>query len=131
MDNTHTEHNQQSTEDIKHTEKKPQTCLHNCKMNTGYTHCKRYVQPNNKIQNYRSTQQVHRALCSLFQPDTDGARVSKCGQLSQQTRGLDPILFQCWSSAVGVGPILKQHWVKSSRLLGSTQVSSTPTPPPP
>ena len=50
-------------------------------------------------------------------------RVSKCGQLSQQTRRLDPMLFQCWSSAVGGGPILKQHWVKCSRLLGSTQVS--------
>ena len=61
--------------------------------------------------------------CSLFQPDTDGTRVSKCGQLSQQTRRLDPMLFQCWSSAVGGGPILKQHLVKSSRLLGSTQVS--------
>ena len=47
----------------------------------------------------------------------------KCGQLSQQTRRLDPMLFQCWSSAVGGGLILKQHWVKSSRLLGSTQVS--------
>ena len=33
------------------------------------------------------------------------------------------MLFQCWSRAVGGGPILKQHWVKSSRLLGSTQVS--------
>ena len=66
---------------------------------------------------------LHRALCSLFQPDTDGTRVSKCGQLSQQTRRLDPMLFQCWSSAVGGGPIVKQHWVKSSRLLGSTQVS--------
>ena len=73
---------------------------------------------------------LHRALCSLFQPDTDGTRVSKCGQLSQQTRRLDLMLFQCWSSAVGGGPILKQHWVKSSRLLGSTQVSA-PTPPPP
>ena len=66
---------------------------------------------------------LHRALCSLFQPDTDGTRVSKCGQLSQQTRRLDPMLFQCWSSAIGGGPILKQHWVKSSRLLGCTQVS--------
>ena len=56
-----------------------------------------------------------RALCCLFRP--------KCGQLSQQTRRLDPMLFQCWSSAVGGGPILKQHWVKCSRLLGSTQVS--------
>ena len=42
-------------------------------------------------------------------PDTDGTRVSKCGQLSQKTRRLDPMLFQCWSSAVGGGPILKQH----------------------
>ena len=50
-------------------------------------------------------------------------RVSKCGQLSQQTRRLDPMLFQSWSSAVGGGPILKQHWVKSSCLLGFTQVS--------
>ena len=66
---------------------------------------------------------VHRALCCLFRPDTDGTRVSKRGQLSQQTRRLDPMLFQCWSSAVGDGPILKQHWVKCSRLLGSTQVS--------
>ena len=65
---------------------------------------------------------LHRALCSLFQPDTDGTRVSKCGQVSQQTRRLDPMLFQSWSSAVGGGPILKQHWVKSSRLLGFTQV---------
>ena len=37
--------------------------------------------------------------------------------LTQQTRRLDPMLFQCWSSAVGGGPILKQHWVKCSRLL--------------
>ena len=66
---------------------------------------------------------LHRALCCLFRPDTDGTRVSKCGQLSQQTRRLYPMLFQCWSSAVGGGPILKQHWVKCSRLLGSTQVS--------
>ena len=32
MDNTHTEHNQQSTEDTEHAEKKPQTSLHNCKI---------------------------------------------------------------------------------------------------
>ena len=74
---------------------------------------------------------VHRALCSLFQPDTDDTRVSKCRQLSQETRGLDPMLFQCWPSDVGGGPILKQHWVKSSCLLGSTQVSVYTHPPPP
>ena len=56
---------------------------------------------------------LHRALCSLFQPDTDGWRVSKCRQLSQQTRRLDPMLFQCWSSAVGGGQILKQYWLNS------------------
>ena len=39
----------------------------------------------------------------MFQPDTDGTRVSKCRQLSQETRGLDPMLFQYWSSAVGGG----------------------------
>ena len=66
---------------------------------------------------------LHRSLCSLFQPDTDGPRVSKRRQLSQQTRGLYPMLFQCWSSAVGGGSILKQHWVKSSCWLSSTQVS--------
>ena len=31
-DNTHTEHNQQSTEDTKHAEKGPQTSLKNCKI---------------------------------------------------------------------------------------------------
>ena len=66
---------------------------------------------------------VHRSLCSLFQPDTDGPRVSKRRQLSQQTRGLDPILFQCWSRDVGSGSILKRHRVKSSCWLSSAQVS--------
>ena len=45
---------------------------------------------------------LHRALCSLFQPDTDGTCVSKCRQLSQETRGLDPMLFQ-YSRAIGGG----------------------------
>ena len=30
-------------------------------------------------------------------------RVSKCRQFFLQRRGLDPMLFQCWSSAVGSG----------------------------
>ena len=38
--------------------------------------------------------------------------------LAQQTRGLDLMLFQCWTSAVGGGPTMKQHWVISSCLLG-------------
>ena len=32
MENTHTEHKQQNTEDTKHVEKKPQTSLYNCKI---------------------------------------------------------------------------------------------------
>ena len=46
---------------------------------------------------------LHRALCSLFQPDTDGTRVSKCGQLSQQTRGLDPMFFNVGPAPLAVG----------------------------
>ena len=37
---------------------------------------------------------LHRALCSLFQPDTDVTRASKCRQFSLQRRVLDPISFQ-------------------------------------
>ena len=33
-------------------------------------------------------------------------------------RGFDPMLFQYWPTANGAGPPLKQHWVKSSCLLG-------------
>ena len=91
------------------------------------TYCTRYldltVYKFQIFQSFPPLTGIHRALCDLFQPDTDGTRVAKCGQLSQQTRRLDPMLFQCWSSAVGGGPILKQHCVKSSRLLCSTQVS--------
>ena len=79
--------------------------------------------PNSSVKGSGANHYLHRALCNLLQPDTDGTRVSKCRQLSQETRGLNPMLFQYWSSAVVGGPILKQHWVKSSRLLGSTQVS--------
>ena len=39
-----------------------------------------------------------------------------CG--AQQTRAFDPMLFQYWPTANGAGPILKQHWVESSCLLG-------------
>ena len=42
---------------------------------------------------------------------------------SPANRGFDPMLFQYWPPTHGPGPILKQHWVKSSCLLGSTQVS--------
>ena len=86
-----------------------------------YTSPSRYHPP--QVTHVHATYNIYRALCCLFRPDTDGTRVSKCGQFSQQTRRLDPMLFQCWSSAVGGGPILKQHWVKCSRLLGSSQVS--------
>ena len=92
-----------------------------CIVFAGHEYACKYFK--DKVQFWVSYIHLHRALCCLFRPDTDGTRVSKCGQLSQQTRRLDQMLFQCWSSAVGGGPILKQHWVKCSRLLGSTQVS--------
>ena len=41
------------------------------------------------------------------------------------------MLFQCWSSADGGGPILKQHWFKSSRLLGSMHTGVVYTHPSP
>ena len=33
---------------------------------------------------------------------------------TQQTRGIHPILFQCWSTVFDAGPTLKQHRVNSS-----------------
>ena len=38
-----------------------------------------------------------------------------CG--AQQTPGFDPMLFQYWPPTHGLGPILKQHCVKSSCFL--------------
>ena len=39
--------------------------------------------------------------------------------LFQQTRGIHPMLFQCWASVEDGGPSLKQHWVNSPYLQGS------------
>ena len=36
----------------------------------------------------------------------------------QQTRDIDPMLVQCWSTVYDAGPTLGQHWVDVSRLLG-------------
>ena len=38
---------------------------------------------------------------------------------SQQTRGIHPILFQCWHTVFDAGPTLKQHWVNVPCLLAS------------
>ena len=37
---------------------------------------------------------------------------------SQQTRHVNPMLVECWASVLDVGPILQQHWVDISCLLG-------------
>ena len=37
---------------------------------------------------------------------------------SQQTRGIQPKLFQCWASVEDAGPTLKQHMVNVPCLLG-------------
>ena len=38
--------------------------------------------------------------------------------LSQQTRGIHPILFYCWASVEYAGPTLKQNWVNAFFLGG-------------
>ena len=49
----------------------------------------------------------YRALCSLFQPDTDGTRVSKCRQLSLRKH---ENLTQCCFN-IGPGPLVGvQYW---------------------
>ena len=35
----------------------------------------------------------------------------------KQTRGIDPILVQCWATVYDDGPTLNQYWVNASRLL--------------
>ena len=30
---------------------------------------------------------------------------------TQKTRGIDPMLFQCWPAVIDAGPTFKQHWV--------------------
>ena len=32
------------------------------------------------------------------------------GSPTQQTRGIHPMLFQCWASVEDGGPTLKRHW---------------------
>ena len=41
-------------------------------------------------------------------------------QSSHQTRGIHPMLIQCWASVEDGGPTLKQHWVNAPCLLGPT-----------
>ena len=50
-------------------------------------------------------------LCRTDEPD---------GPLSQQTRGIHPMLLQCWASVEDGGPTLKQHWVNAPCLLGAS-----------
>ena len=40
---------------------------------------------------------------------------------TQLTRGIRPMLFQCWASVEDGGPTLKQHWANASCLLGTAQ----------
>ena len=72
---------------------------------------------------------VHRALCSLFHPDTDGTRVSKCRQLPQQTRRPNGVsmLAQCRWRWANIETVLGQILAFAGLHTGV----STPTPPPP
>ena len=49
---------------------------------------------------------VHRALCSLFQPDTDGTRVSKCRQLFIETALGQILVFAGLHTGVSLHPPL-------------------------
>ena len=40
------------------------------------------------------------------------------GSHSQQTRGIHPMMFQCWHTVFDAGPTLKQNWVNAPCLLG-------------
>ena len=42
----------------------------------------------------------------------------KLGNQIQQTRAVDPMLFECWASLADGGPTLKQHKVNVSCLMG-------------
>ena len=43
----------------------------------------------------------------------------KCSLIiSQQTRDIHPLLYQCWPTVFDAGPTLKQHWVNVPCLLG-------------
>ena len=44
--------------------------------------------------------------------------VERFSEHSQQTRGIEPILFYCWASVVDGGPTVKQHRLNASCLLG-------------
>ena len=47
----------------------------------------------------------------------DPAVAQQVVSVSQQTRGIQPMLIQCWSSVFDAGPTLKQHWLNASCLL--------------
>ena len=38
---------------------------------------------------------------------------------TQQTRDIEPLLVQCWSTVYDAGPTLNQQWLNVSCLLGS------------
>ena len=44
--------------------------------------------------------------------------------ISQQTRGIHPMPFQCWPIVFDACPTLKQHWVNAPCLLGYRLMSS-------
>ena len=46
------------------------------------------------------------------------ASQSGCQQSGQQTRDIQPMLYQCWSTVYDAGPTLVHHWVDVSCLLG-------------
>ena len=55
-------------------------------------------------------------------PQCSVLRSGTVSQVTQQTRNIHPLLFQCWASVEDGGPTLKQHWVNAPSLLGKITV---------
>ena len=49
-----------------------------------------------------------------------GLRRGEDQQDMRQTRDIEPLFVQCWSSVYDAGPTLNQQWLNGSCLLGST-----------
>ena len=75
---------------------------------------------------YRAGGSVHRALCSLFQPDTDGSRISALSANTKTWPNVVSMLVQRRWRWANIETVLAQFL----RLLGSTQVSVYTNPSP-
>ena len=53
----------------------------------------------------------------ICRPHQGGVNLTNKGITSQQTRGIHPMLFQCYPTVFDAGPTLQQHWINTVCLL--------------